>query len=156
MMATIPTYAQSNTDELLHLTVTTLRKMMSLSLADPDCAAAMAARIMALQDDGPATISDAHLRLDSIKRAIWQVWDSQLVEYRRSIELDDDLDISPENSLSFIFSRFTQLRALINASRGILEPLGSNCYLDDVSQLLITASDITNTCIRLPVFAEAM
>ena len=156
-MATIPTQTLPSERQLSSLALNALRATMFLSISDPRCAEALAARMIAFDaTENHSTLSESQLRLDAIKRAIWQAWDNspELVDYRRACVLDDDLDISPEDTLPVLHAKFSQLRTLIGCAEKILEPLGTNVFLNDVRQLLSTASDIAGGAMAMQVFDE--
>lgn len=156
-MATIPTQTHLSSDQLALLATDALRATMFLSITDPRCAEALAARMIAFDaTENHSTLSESQLRLDAIKRAIWHAWDNspELVDYRRACVLDDDLDISPEDALPVLYAKFSQLRTLISCAEKILEPLGNNVFLTDVRQLLGTASDIAGGAMTMQVFEE--
>ena len=154
-MATTPTQTQPSSDELAVLALNALRFSMFLSLSDPTCAEALATRILLTNpSENHSTLSDNQLLLDAVKRAIWRAWDMSPVvtDYRRVWLQDDDLDLSPDDALPVLFAKFSQLRTLIGCAEKLLEPLGSNMYLEDVRQLLGTASDIAGGALVMSVF----
>lgn len=157
-MATIPTQTHLSSDQFALLAINALRATMFLSITDPRCAEALAARMIAFDaTENHSTLSESQLRLDAIKRAIWLAWDNspELVDYRRACVLDDDLDISSEDALPVLYAKFSQLRTLISCAEQILEPLGTNVFLRDVRQLLGTASDIAGGAMAMQIFDEA-
>ncbi|HCT3325335.1 TPA: hypothetical protein OTT44_003743 [Enterobacter cloacae] len=154
-MATTPTQTQPSSDELAYLALNALRFSMYISLSDPACAEALATRILAVNSSGKlSTLSENQLQLDAVKRAIWRAWDMSPVvtDYRRAWLQDDDLDLSPDDALPILFAKFSQLRTLISCAEKLLEPLGSNTYLEDVRQLLGTASDIAGGALVMSMF----
>lgn len=156
-MATIPTQTLPPDSQLSSLALNALRASMFLSISDPACAETLAARLLATGNtENLSTLSEAQLQLDAVKRAIWRAWDMSpaLVDYRRAWLLDDDLDLSPEDALPVLSSKFSQLLTLITCAEKLLEPLGTNTYLEDVRQLLGTASDIAGGALAMAVFDE--
>ena len=154
-MATIPTQTQPSSDDLATLALNALRASMFLSISDPACAETLAARLLATGNtENLSTLSEAQLQLDAVKRAIWRAWDSSpvLAKYRHAYLFDDDLELTPEEALPVLFSKFSQLRTLISCARQILEPLGTNAFLEDVRQLLGTASDIAGGAMAMRIF----
>ena len=156
-MATIPTQTHPSSDELACLALTALRASMFLSITDPACVETLATRILLTNpSENLSTLSDHQLQLDAIKRAIWRAWDVSpgLADYRHAYLFDDDLDLTPEEALPVLHAKFSQLRTLISCARQILEPLGTNAFLEDVRQLLGTAGDIAGGAIGMRVFDE--
>ncbi|MGA4583952.1 hypothetical protein ACK6TD_19440 [Enterobacter hormaechei] len=154
-MATIPTQTLPSDSQLSSLALNALRFSMYISLSDPACAEALATRILAVNSSGKlSTLSENQLQLDAVKRAIWRAWDMSPVvtDYRRAWLQDDDLDLSPDEALPVLFAKFSQLRTLISCAERLLEPLGTNMYLEDVRQLLGTASDIAGGALVMSVF----
>ncbi|KIF96467.1 hypothetical protein [Enterobacter cloacae] len=156
-MATIPTQTLPSDSQLSSLALNALRASMFLSISDPACAETLAARLLATGNtENLSTLSEAQLQLDAVKRAIWRAWDMSptLVDYRRAWLLDDDLDLSSEEAFPVLHAKFSQLRTLISCAEKLLEPLGTNTYLEDVRQLLGTASDIAGGALAMAVFDE--
>ncbi|WP_072039853.1 hypothetical protein [Enterobacter cloacae] len=154
-MATIPTQTLPSDSQLSSLALNALRFSMYISLSDPACAEALATRILAVNSSGKlSTLSESQLQLDAVKRAIWRAWDMSPVvtDYRRAWLQDDDLDLSPDEALPVLHAKFSQLRTLISCAEKLLEPLGTNTYLEDVRQLLGTASDIAGGALVMSVF----
>lgn len=130
---------------------------MFLSITDPVCVEALATRILLTAPPATdSTLSNNQLQLDAIKRAIWRAWDTALglADFRHAYLFDDDLDLTPEEALPVLFAKFSQLRTLISCARRILEPLGTNAFLEDVRQLLGTAGDVAGGAMSMRVFEE--
>ncbi|HHT0956218.1 hypothetical protein [Enterobacter kobei] len=156
-MATTPTQTQLSSAQLSNLALNALRASMFLSVTDPACVEELASRILCTQpSENHSTLAENQLQLDAIKRAIWHAWDMApaLADYRHAYLFDDDLDITPEEALPVLYAKFSQLRTLISCARQLLEPLGTNVFLEDVRQLLGTASDIAGGTMGMRVFDE--
>lgn len=156
-MATISTQTLPSDSQLSALALNALRVSMFLSITDPVCVEALATRILLTAPSATdSTLSNNQLQLDAIKRAIWHAWDVApgLADYRHAYLFDDDLDLTPEEALPVLFAKFSQLRTLISCARQILEPLGTNAFLEDVRQLLGTAGDVAGGAMSMRVFEE--